>query len=676
MKHVWLPAAIVLSLLAPAAAADDPFSEVSRDLVRREEVRAAVEEAFALHSRPARDIAERSHNGMLAVEALRKIGPEAVPYLANELEQERGDTYSFVVYALARIGTPEANRALRDAVRRAEVDRANNPDIRKALAVWGLGLQGDPEALELLFEGDLQPVSYAVHAQTSVVEAAGFLTAPESVPLLIERLAPPDPEESDGGGMRMRSGEVVRNDPRRYVLRALRRIGDERAVEAIVRMLREESHRAARAEAAYSLKTMLTPEAVSALVTALSDPEFSVRRAAALSLDEGLAAVPLATVLERLEAETDPPCRAALYRVAERAARSKEDLARLLAFDGGEASLDRRGLVLAVGHRDEPAVRELLERRMLDPDNGVAIAAAESLLESPDRDAREDVARAIPKLSWPVVSVVARRARLVGLDSFGDALAKRMLTAAGKLDPAESVSIRSTIPALGRALVAFDHVAALRKLERALPKIEDDRIAAEFRGTIEALRTIRKRIDSPDAWKKALAGDDPERRLMAIRRLVPRDDGLSTVLDAFPEMDAEDRTATLRALAGDGRAPVRALIERILSDETFDHPEHTDTRAWAAWAARRLGDDAMAKALGRSVERRSGRDAMVLAYAALLAGRDAGPALIRRYERERLLYPSGMRGSENLMLDRLATHLERGVPAREIDREPDRVALR
>jgi len=132
--------------LAPAALGESP-SEMAAALIEKERVRSVVERAFAHMQRQVSDPGIRNQHFHEAIEQLVELGQPAVPYLIDELEQERYDTFRFCAIALGWLNTPEAEAALRRAVTQAMETDGDNALSRKGIAAYALGLMGEVEAL-------------------------------------------------------------------------------------------------------------------------------------------------------------------------------------------------------------------------------------------------------------------------------------------------------------------------------------------------------------------------------------------------------------------------------------------------------------------------------------------------------------------------------------------------
>ena len=171
---------ILLVALAwvPLAAQEDDLDE----LVAQERLRASIETIFDAYFQPGPGGDALQEKATTAALAFAEIGPDAVPFLINELQAELPQTFELCALALGYLATPEGNAALRASALRANDEDSHAARERKALAAWALGFAGDPTALRLLSEGRHQVTHHAVHSKEwrppilSIVHPLGHAT--------------------------------------------------------------------------------------------------------------------------------------------------------------------------------------------------------------------------------------------------------------------------------------------------------------------------------------------------------------------------------------------------------------------------------------------------------------------------------------------------------------------
>lgn len=220
-----LGALLLFPAVGSAADPAPPSVPVAEELIRQERLRSALEQALALYQSPADGGAEENENFVQAVDDLVRVGPDVVPFLVTELDQAVPTSYFFSAYALGRLGTPEAEAALRRAIERANEEAGDYALTRKGWAVYGLGLMGAGDAVALIYEGRHRTGGLPMHSGMNVLEATALQTQPDCVPILLElvdRLA----------------GDPDRRAERVSVLRALWRVSPPAAVPKLKEVMK------------------------------------------------------------------------------------------------------------------------------------------------------------------------------------------------------------------------------------------------------------------------------------------------------------------------------------------------------------------------------------------------------------------------------------------------------
>jgi HEAT repeat protein len=654
---------LLLSVLGSLpAAGDEPSAEATGDdltdeLIAREKIRSAVDAVLTEYAKPAGDGEVRNYMATVAVEGFLEIGPEAVPYLINELQQEKVGTFDLTSYALGMLATPESIRALQDSMSRADEDTGDAARARKAWAAWGLGLAGQTDVVRLLIEGPHQTAIYPMFGKTTLIEAVAIETAPDSVPALLEML------------------DVVMQDPerwqdRRNVLRALRRVHAPSAAPKIVALL-ENTERTVRRDAVSTLRTMDTPGSVTALQRALGDEDFTVRRSAAASL-EYLGRGRQARLVERLEVEGDAYTRGALYRLLAETRGSKA-FDQLVRFRGRSDVSDRRYLAEAIGLIEHPARIEFLTEMLADENNGVAFEAARRLAELGQVD---PLIEAVATARLPVARSAAEQLGLVDSYRAGPAIAKRLL---GDVLSRPVTEPRDRVPMekMTWAVVRLGHTDSARALRDAAERQPDAGIQIRLRQAAKLLETIAGNKRDLAAWLETSRDDDPEVRALAWRHIgrIGDEASASSLVAAFDQAERGDRRAILRALGRGPEAPATPLLERVLLDPFFDHPHENGLRDMAAWSARRIGGPKMLALLETAARRRNGQDPRVMIYAAVLGAKGSLP-LLHDLRRPRMRYLGWARGIEQERLDWVAERIGSGRSIEDVDVPPRKIVFR
>ncbi len=280
------PVAVGGLLVEALAAGGNTAALVYRVLpcLRDEQARAAVGDALLVAAAEVKEPnAIKAAFGLLG-----QFGrPDCAAALADLARaQERQEYFTPAVYALADIGGPEAAGELA----RLLSERAGN-DGDEAVLLNAIGRCDTPEKSAAMVAG-LVPLTSRetpVEVRLAAIRALGATRAPEAVARLTEVLKTAD-------AMEVREAAIV----------SLSRVGNEEAVETLLRMRREGGDTAILAGRA--LENVNLPEAVPALVRALpaeDDEQVRVRMVTALGKIGSREAVP--ALRERFSADGETP---------------------------------------------------------------------------------------------------------------------------------------------------------------------------------------------------------------------------------------------------------------------------------------------------------------------------------------------------------------------------------
>lgn len=653
----------LVALLAAGSAAQQPppASAVAEELIAQEKIRSAVERAFTLYRRPAESGAEKNDNFVRAVDDLVREGPAVVPFLAAELEQALKESFFLCAYALGRLGTPEAEAALRRAVEKAEQEPGDYALTRKSWAVYGLGLMGAGDAIELLYNGRHTTGALPMCRDTTVTEVVALQTWPQCVPTLLELVD-------------RFAGDPTLRAKRTNVLRALWRVADPASVPKLIEVMKEDDVRM-RQEAAHALAYIRTPRALEAALAALGDPDPIVRQVVAISLLRAQADFDPNLVSQRLEVEDAPRAREALYELL-------VDKLGLRALDlmqeqwDNAPSADRTGILRALERIPVPETLPLLDRGLRDPDVSVVIRAVATLGAVGGDAAVKQLRLAVHSPSWNVARAAVERLVALGATAAAPSVADRLLKVELH-DVVRQVEKRHQPQLLADALVSLEYTRVIDGLKKATAKQTDPVLIESLQSSIAQLEALRANGDKLERWIEAVGSERREIRVVAFRRLaaIGGDKAVETLISAFGRVESDEGVEILRLLGDMRAAPVPALLERVLLGPEFDAVDRLALRDMAAWSARRIGGARMSEALRAAVERRDGRDARVLIYLLALDGKRALPVL-ERYRLPRMRYLLWSRGNEIALLDRIARRIEAGRSIAEFDVPPDSLEFR
>ncbi|HKQ63275.1 MAG TPA: HEAT repeat domain-containing protein [Candidatus Polarisedimenticolaceae bacterium] len=634
--------------------------EDAEELVARERARGAVEAALELYESDAADGEQRIEHFVSAVDALVAFGPDAVPILVDELKQELQTTYFFAAYALGRLGTPSAAEALRWAGAHADEDPRREYGIeRKAWAAFGLALMGQAEAVDLLAGGKLRASGVPVYGDTGVLEAAGMLTAPQSLTRLIAQLVPTNTDDLELEQQRLGAA------------RALHRIADSAAVPRLLELLRDPAP-PLRREAVHALAAIASPETIRGIVGVLGDEDSRVRKSAAAELARLFPPEALAPAEARLGSEQNSVVRGSLYLVVARCGGSSK-LATLRSWWGRPDPVDRMLFVAALAELRSAVPLDLLEQALHDRDARVTRRAAEQLAARlGEPRARTLLLEAIPSPFWPLAQAAVEEIAQAGESSAGAPILHR-LTTVELSEPVTDPLRRDRIQTLLEALVGLRHVAAIEPLRAAAARQTDFTLLRSIERTTHRLELLQQNGDVAAKWTTSLASPDAEERALAYRRLseLRKPDSAEALVQSFGRVEPDEGVEILRALARIDTPASRELVRRVLVAPEFDPIARLRLREMAAWAARQLGGEAMFEALRAAAERREGREAKVLIYLGVL-GRDKALPLLARWDVPRMRYLRWSRGMEQERLHQLAQDIRGSRPLAAYDVPPER----
>ena len=661
---LWLTLAVVVSAPAgggqtpPATTGDDATDE----LVARERIRAGVESIFEIYGQPSADGGERIDTAIRSAEALRDLGPDVVPYLANEIEQHRIQTLDLCSYALGMLGTEEAQATLRKAIARADDDSAPSAKTVKAWASWGLGLQGEADAVDLVAGGMHGVATFPIHGQTSLLESIAIQTAPESVPRLLAILERVKDAEDD---------RLLR----RATLRALRRVGDPTAAPKVIPLLNSPKP-IIRREAANALRGLGSPATVRALVDALDEENRHVRQSIALALEYIGSDSYRKELLEHLETETDPATRGALYRLM--ADTADERTFEILERDWPSADKATRVfLIEALGHLDDPRRIEILDSALLVANNNIALRAVLTLSRIGGPAAVAALTGAVSSARLHIAHSAADRLGGMRATGAAPAIARRLV---GDLlaEPITNLRLLLPLEKMTAALIRLGYPAVLPQLREALTRQTNPNVIRVLEKTVRQLEILQRNGKKTARWIETAGLPELELRLLAYDHLGHIGDAAASraLLAAFDRVEAvTERVEILRALGQVERPEVAELLDRLLLGPEFDPTRLIPLRDMAAWIARQRGGDAMYELLKTAATRRNGRDVRVLVYAALLGGKHTLP-LLESLRKPRMRYLGWQRGVEQERLEWIATRLKLGHPLLAVDVAPEKLSFR
>ncbi len=659
MRYAAVPlvlAGMVLSFGTVPAREETVPSPAAQELLEHERVRAAVESLL-------REVASSAPDAdpYAATDRIVALGPPVVPFMVSELTAPLTPFFPTACDVLGRVKTPESTQALRDALEAANRDASTLAGKRKLWAVYGLALQGDPEAVDLLDAGERKAARSELFERMSGIEVAAVLTAPASVPRLLKQLE-------------VHAASPENDLDAAAVLDALGWIGDPSTAGVVGAQLRNPSPRV-RVAAARAYGLTAGSSAADRLLALLDDKEEKddgVREAAAFALQDLAPKEKVDAMLARLAVENDTNVRGALYRT--------------LAVVGGERMVeplracwgrpdweDRSDLLAALGILGSRKSLNILRSALRDKDDLVVLQAAESLHEIGGSGAVDTLLALLGDGRWPVVESAIDHLVNLHEERAAPRIAERLLRE--RLSgPVTDPAARSPIRIMGDALVSMHFTDPLPAIREAARVQTDPPVVSYLQGLIKRLGVLDANKDDRDRWIRTLESPDPEIRGLGYGRLgdLGGSGAVKALMGTFDRVSRDEGVEILRALGRIRSAEGAPLVERVLLDDAFDAHPRRPLRNMAAWAARQIGGARMVDALKRCAERREGRDMDVLVYLGVLAGPDSLPTL-RSVRVVRLRHFELTRGLEEKRLDWMIRELSAGRPIRSLDDTPDRL---
>jgi HEAT repeat protein len=644
---------LMLSTVVPAQETTPPPTPAQ--LAAMERVRPLVEAIWLEVRTPVTTEEGRPRYFWSVTDRLIAIGPDVVPFVVAELELMDPNTFHFAAYSLGRLGGPDAEAALRKAVRAADSIGGNFGVACKRYALYGLALTGRPDALDLMQTG-LSMHGVQMVPDVMLVTQMAILIGPAALPTLEKQL------------------ETYRIDPEAVAklqdtILGLGRAGNASVVPKLEPLLAHPDPEV-RALAADSISRLAEPRACEMILPGLSSSVQGERRYVAKAYDRWLPPPCYKGMTARLEVERDMGVRAPLYSaLVAMAGESSLDLFRTYLGEGDQ--YDQALAIYEIGQIGSPKGLNML-RALLTAESSATVVRA---LEAMGAIGGEGAIDTLMAETMDARRVVAFSARDVLVDMGVAQVAPRVAAALlGYVkDPVGDLSLRTPIAEWGDALVRFKYTEPIDDLKAAAAVQSDPEIKDAVESCARRLQLLKTNGDDVSLWAAAFASPFPDVRRLAGRRLAEIGSraavrAMKTRLQSS-DIAPDERADALLAI-GEARTQGAAeLVELHLSEAAYDAWDLSDARSAAAWAARRLGGDRMVRALRLSAVRRDGRDWATLAYLAVL---DKGASLptLKTLRVRRLRYPEASFGHQEDQLDRIISSLAAGHEPKRFDVPP------
>lgn len=585
------------------------------------------------------------------------IGPDVVPFLDAEIDLQDPQTFHFSAYVLGLLGGPEAEAALRKALRAAESRGGRFGQACRRYSLFGLALMGKPDVLDLAQSGEGIPDGARMISDLPLMPHLAALIGPAAGPVLAKQidLYAPDP---DG------TAKLV------DTLRGLGRAGDASVVPKVLPLLTHDSS-AVRAQAADTLSRLGDPQICEKLLPLLSGGTQIENELVGSAIERWKPEPCYKAMIARLRVEPDLDNRASLYFA--------------IAAIGGEASLDllrahvnspnqfeRTVVVDAIGRVGSKKGLNMLRAAMTDASATTAQRAVEGIAAIGGEGATDTLLAATADRRRYMTVVAGRILTEMGVQKAAPRLAAHLLELVR--EPVGNLSLRAPILELSEALVTLRFTDPIDDLKAALAVQADPEIQETLASCVRRLELIAKNRDDVKAWVAAAASPLVEVRKLSDRRLAQI--GSAAAVRALAErlgktdLPPDERAGILLSIADAHTEGAASLVERHLAEPEFDAWDLRDARAAAAWAARRIGGERMARALRNSAVRRDGRDWATLVYLAALE-KGAAVDTLKLVRPRRLRYLESRYGREEGELDRILADVAAGRAPTSFDVPPE-----
>ena len=682
---------------AAAEQGERRLSDAARRRIERERVRQAVEGAYTLALTGRGDLDDRGDNVTDAGTALVELGEPVIPFLLAELDAENRNTFTFVAYAMGRLGDVAETSALEDvvesletAIRRTDDDISGFASARKAWSILALAGLGKREGLiTTLDTGTHIAGREGMFFMTSMSEIVARLTAPECYPeihALIEHYtaekaakdaaaaAGEDAPVMDATDPSMPTS-VERDlvaDERPRIVEGLRLAPDPVNLPHLKRYLLDPGI-AFRREVVRAVSALEHDEVVPLLLsTLLDDPDPTVRYTAGNHLVLKEVALDPEPLFDALTREPDSNVRTRLYHLI---ARSGKRQARRLAREFGLADpVDRAGLIEALGTIDSVSVVPLIEPALSDRAPRVMIAAIDALAELGSSRSLELLKQVAAGDDW-IRARLAIEALIERRDpTIGDLLEQRLFEdelAPIVIDPQHRERVYFMID----WLLDLERSSVGPKLAKARERQLDGNLLLRMEAAESVFEAISEANSKRGGWND-LAMSDDERAASIAKRHLARDGSKEALATLQASLDAEELPSNgrpfedwLKALEPKDDAATLGLLETLLMNERFDRARYYGARAHAAYLASRIPEGAGTELLRRAVDRRRGLDAFPLLY---LAAADpvGGRERIERDLTDRLWFVHRSRGIETDLLIWTMNQIDGGRTLGRLQRPP------
>jgi HEAT repeat protein len=625
-----------------------------------ERVRPLVEAIWRDVRAPANPNEEHPRYFMEITGRLIALGPDVVPFLTSEIDLADPDTFHFCAYALGWLGGKDAEAALRKAVRGADSRGGKFGRESKRFALYGLSLMGIPDVMDMMQSGEKTLFGAEMTPDFPLIAQMAILVGPPAAPLLGRQL------------------ETYRNDPKateklENTILALGYAGDASFVPKLVPFLASASPRL-RVQAADSLSRLADPAVCDKLLPLLSAKDERERGFVASAFERWKPEPCYKAMVGRLEVEDDIAVRASFYRAI--AAMRGEGALDILGVNLGKFNeFDQAVVINVIGQIGSKKGLNLLRGMLTSEDYLNVVRALESIARIGGEGAMDTLFAVTADRRRGIAASAREILAKAGVKKVAPRIAEDLLSVVR--EPVGTRTLRVPIAQRAEELVSLGYTEPIEDLKKAASVQTDPDIAETLNSCVQRLALLAKNRDDAAAWAAEAASTTVPVRRLADRRLAeigsPAAVRALTARLAKSDIPSEERADILQAI-GNARVEGAAdAVERHLADPAYDAWDLRDARSAAAWAARRIGGERMARALRESAVRRDGRDWATVAYLALLDKAAAIPTL-KTVRVKRLRYPEQHFGREEALLEIMIGELAAGRSLSRFDVPPEALA--
>jgi len=641
---------LLISTVVPAQESTVPPTPAQ--LAAMERVRPQVDAIWLDVRTPSKTDEARPRYFWKVTDRLIAIGPDVVPFVASEIDLMDPSTFHFCAYSLGRLGGPDAEIALRKAIRAADARGGQFGIACKRYALYGLALIGTPDAMDLMQTGESTHGTQMVPDLPLVTQMA-LLIGPAAAPALEKQL------------------DAYRLDPAATekledTLLALGRVGNPSLLPKLEPLLANASPEV-RALATDAMSRLGEPSICERLVAPLSSAILGERRYVAKTFERWKPEPCYKAMVGRLEVEQDTGVRGSFYNaIVAMGGEASLDVFRAYLSSGDQ--FDQALVIIAIGQIGSTKGLNVL-RALLTSDSIPAVVRSLQSIGAIGGEGATDTLMAETSDRRRAIASAAREILAgMGVKKVAPRVASAMLTFVR--EPVGDLSLRTPIAEWGDALVKLDYTEPIDDLKAAAAVQSDPVIKDSLDSCVRRLQLLETNGDNVAAWATASVSPFLDVRRLADRRLA--EIGSRAAVRAIKtrllrtDLPPEERAGVLIAIGEARTGGAAELVERHLSDPAYDVSQLQGARSAAAWAARRLGGDRMVRALRLSAIRRDGRDWATLVYLAILEKGAALPTL-KALRVRRLRYPESPFGRQEGQIDGIISDLAAGREPRGFD---------